>query len=628
MRSCSIVRFARNCLLAFLLLFVSEAFGQTIIPDSLLYREWDEISYEQQNHSWTKGCDSIDYYIPEKTFYYNIDSLCRLIATHPFSEIAEKVWYFYYLVDIYGPQRRETDRVKILNAIERYKCKALEQELDVYDVYKEMVIPITQEKWDWGWKMIQKYEKKGELQTKLRIMQRIFYGCSGVPAQLVSGSIQKDRLPVMKLIKEILSTLERLEGEPFLFEPGYFYTNIGLIYYNFKYYDKAVPLLQKAVKQPQGHYFNRNVMIARDYLGDYYTRTGDYDRSDSLYFSILASPDLLRMRAVYDVVAIGAIAGNALQRGNKDEAIRLYTLAMTRAMEAKDSTLAGGYALHLGRLHMENGELDKTRRLIDSARVCLIAGNLPIRNWERFYTLSRDYQLKLNQSGTASLYIDSIAFIRAEEDSVYNARLLAYSEQEAYEVERQLKEQQLKKANTRTIWVTVILASSLLLLFIICCSHRKLQQKNGELFLRIKAQDAESARHEELLLNDTAAPVSKEAPGNTRQQILFVRLREYLLKDKNFAKTDIDINMLIAELSTNRTYLFDAIKTYTGKTLQEYMNQLRLEEAKRLLETTDQVIESIALSCGYNSARTFYRLFKANYNMSPATYRKMAKNPN
>jgi len=35
-------------------------------------------------------------------------------------------------------------------------------------------------------------------------------------------------------------------------------------------------------------------------------------------------------------------------------------------------------------------------------------------------------------------------------------------------------------------------------------------------------------------------------------------------------------------------------------------------------------VEAVALDCGFNTAHTFYRLFRKQYDISPAEYRKMA----
>jgi AraC-like DNA-binding protein len=109
------------------------------------------------------------------------------------------------------------------------------------------------------------------------------------------------------------------------------------------------------------------------------------------------------------------------------------------------------------------------------------------------------------------------------------------------------------------------------------------------------------------------------------QRQLVAQLNKYLHSDRNFAQPDIDTNELIRILATNRSYLYEAVKTITGKTLQEYINFLRLNEAKRLLETTNELVETIAATCGFNVPRTFYRQFREQYNISPAEYRKMGK---
>jgi len=49
---------------------------------------------------------------------------------------------------------------------------------------------------------------------------------------------------------------------------------------------------------------------------------------------------------------------------------------------------------------------------------------------------------------------------------------------------------------------------------------------------------------------------------------------------------------------------------------------LRLEEAKQMLEATDEPIEAIANEVGYEDAGFFSRLFRRSVNLTPAQYRK------
>ena len=56
-----------------------------------------------------------------------------------------------------------------------------------------------------------------------------------------------------------------------------------------------------------------------------------------------------------------------------------------------------------------------------------------------------------------------------------------------------------------------------------------------------------------------------------------------------------------------------------------YLNALRMEEAKRLLKTTDEPITQIAYSCGYNSQTTFNRVFRERFDKTPREMRDEKK---
>lgn len=60
----------------------------------------------------------------------------------------------------------------------------------------------------------------------------------------------------------------------------------------------------------------------------------------------------------------------------------------------------------------------------------------------------------------------------------------------------------------------------------------------------------------------------------------------------------------------------------TGHTPLEYAQSLRVESAKRLLETTDRTVEDLAEAVGYADPASFRRLFKARTGLTPGAYRR------
>ncbi len=64
-------------------------------------------------------------------------------------------------------------------------------------------------------------------------------------------------------------------------------------------------------------------------------------------------------------------------------------------------------------------------------------------------------------------------------------------------------------------------------------------------------------------------------------------------------------------------------KAATGMSLLEYAQGLRIEEAKRLLETGELSVEAISAAVGYEDYGFFRRLFKRLTGLTPGKYRRL-----
>jgi transcriptional regulator GlxA family with amidase domain len=64
-------------------------------------------------------------------------------------------------------------------------------------------------------------------------------------------------------------------------------------------------------------------------------------------------------------------------------------------------------------------------------------------------------------------------------------------------------------------------------------------------------------------------------------------------------------------------------KTATGTTLMAHVQNLRIEDAKRLLETDDISADEISAVVGYDNPAFFRRLFKRSTGLTPGAYRRM-----
>ena len=93
------------------------------------------------------------------------------------------------------------------------------------------------------------------------------------------------------------------------------------------------------------------------------------------------------------------------------------------------------------------------------------------------------------------------------------------------------------------------------------------------------------------------------------------RIRRIALAFENLMNTErcylqpnLKLDDISRRLGTNRTYLLAAINSSQHMTFSEYVNRRRIAHAKRLMEEDPNISRrDIALRCGYNTLRTFYR---------------------
>ena len=76
----------------------------------------------------------------------------------------------------------------------------------------------------------------------------------------------------------------------------------------------------------------------------------------------------------------------------------------------------------------------------------------------------------------------------------------------------------------------------------------------------------------------------------------------------------------------DKDYLSRLFKKSIGKSITEYINELRVLKAKPLLATTDLSITDIAMQLGFSSCTYFIRIFKKYNNLTPNIYRERIKN--
>ena len=92
--------------------------------------------------------------------------------------------------------------------------------------------------------------------------------------------------------------------------------------------------------------------------------------------------------------------------------------------------------------------------------------------------------------------------------------------------------------------------------------------------------------------------------------------------NKNYSNSDLTIIDVEKNCGISERRISQLIKKETNLHFKQFLNNLRIVEAKRLLTETDLHISEIAFNVGYGNISHFNRVFKSIVDQSPSSYRK------
>ena len=99
-------------------------------------------------------------------------------------------------------------------------------------------------------------------------------------------------------------------------------------------------------------------------------------------------------------------------------------------------------------------------------------------------------------------------------------------------------------------------------------------------------------------------------------------LMEKIMKcvNENLSNPDFDMEMMTHEVGISRAQLHRKMKEMTGISTSEFVRNLRLEQAARLIREKKINITQVAYSVGFNNQAHFSTVFKKHFGMTPTEY--------
>ena len=105
---------------------------------------------------------------------------------------------------------------------------------------------------------------------------------------------------------------------------------------------------------------------------------------------------------------------------------------------------------------------------------------------------------------------------------------------------------------------------------------------------------------------------------------LMERVMKYM--NEHLADPDLNVEKLTEDVGISRAQLHRKLKEIAGVSAGEFIRNLRLEQAARLIEEGQINITQVAYSVGFSNQTHFSTVFKKHYGMSPSEYAETKRN--
>ena len=93
---------------------------------------------------------------------------------------------------------------------------------------------------------------------------------------------------------------------------------------------------------------------------------------------------------------------------------------------------------------------------------------------------------------------------------------------------------------------------------------------------------------------------------------------------ENFTER-ITVKDICNAVGYSKSTVLSSFKKEFSITVNAYLNNMRLERAKKMLESDSLTVNEVALSCGFSDQSYFSKVFVAKYGQTPTEYRRDEK---
>lgn len=172
-----------------------------------------------------------------------------------------------------------------------------------------------------------------------------------------------------------------------------------------------------------------------------------------------------------------------------------------------------------------------------------------------------------------------------------------------------------------TAYIPLRLSTSLLLYWIGYQGFYKYNVVQDRIFLR------NTLNKNDLLISSNSKDTetgSSDDFFNEKHQKEFGTIKNYIIDSKLYLNPLLSQEVICSSLGISKSHFSKLINSYSSYNFSDFINSLRVEQAKKFLSNDDfsaYTIVAIGLECGFNSKSTFYSAFKKFTSETPTSFR-------
>ena len=138
-------------------------------------------------------------------------------------------------------------------------------------------------------------------------------------------------------------------------------------------------------------------------------------------------------------------------------------------------------------------------------------------------------------------------------------------------------------------------------------------------------ENTENINALEVIITKTCTQIAMHNKLEQLNENIYVNQAKQFIHDHY--KEGINVSQVADSLNISYPYLSKLFKEMESQNIADYINEIRIEEGKKLLISSNLTVKEIASEVGYSNHQSFERYFKKYNDLAPGQYRKLNTSP-